>query len=407
MSPRNRLPDPSRLLFGSQNIVIWLVAIVGVSLSFTAMLLMQHQLEAHRMLDFEWVAHNRIRAVSYGIDNSMQALTTIGDHVSASGGVDGKGFRMFAESLQERHQGIQSIMWAVPVKAEDRAAFEAGVAGKGGYRLLESGGQLEPAPAGQRAEYFPVLHMIPDRSRGISRGFDLGSIPGFTETLLRARDQGKISVSGRISYPAPGDTVEYGFMVASPVFGRDAGLESVEQRRQNLSGFVVGFIQLTSLTNAAISLLQPRGVEMLILDETASADERFLHFYASRLAPGDVGPENFQDWMDDPKEPRSEEDVRVADRQLAIIGGRTDKFRSAEAFQKGPWMVLGAGLLFTIMLSFYLARVREISRQRSAMERQLVEREELFRQMTETVDEGFWATVVNGRELLYLCPAYG
>ena len=148
-------------------------------------------------------------------------------------------------------------------------------------------------------------------------------------------------------------------------------------------------------------------MEILILDETASADERFLHFYASRLAPGDVGPENFQDWMDDPKEPKSQEGVRVADRQLAIICGRTDMFRSAEAFQKGPWMVLAAGLLFTIMLSFYLARVREIIRQRSAMERQLVEREELFRQMTETVDEAFWATVANGEELLYLSPAYG
>ena len=78
MSPRIPLPDPSRLLFGSQNIVIWLVAMVGLSLSFTALLLMQQQLEAHRMLDFEWVAHNRISAVSYGIDNSMRALTTIG-----------------------------------------------------------------------------------------------------------------------------------------------------------------------------------------------------------------------------------------------------------------------------------------------------------------------------------------
>ena len=144
-----------------------------------------------------------------------------------------------------------------------------------------------------------------------------------------------------------------------------------------------------------------------MLDESGSADERFLHFYASRLAPGDFGPGNYQDWLSDPGEARFEEGVQVADRQLAIICGRTDKFRSAEAFQKGPWMVLGAGLLFTILLSFYLARIREISRQRSAMERQLVEREELFRQMTETVDEGFWATVVNGEELLYLSPAYG
>jgi PAS domain S-box-containing protein len=69
-------------------------------------------------------------------------------------------------------------------------------------------------------------------------------------------------------------------------------------------------------------------------------------------------------------------------------------------------LVLLAGLLFTMLLSFYLARIRENNRQRTAMELRLVEREELFRQMTETVDEAFWATAADGRELLYLSPAY-
>lgn len=98
--------------------------------------------------------------------------------------------------------------------------------------------------------------------------------------------------------------------------------------------------------------------------------------------------------------------TQVADRQLAIVCGRTHLFRSAEAFQDSPWMVLVAGLLFTVLLSFYLARIRENIQQRTAMERQLMEREELFRQMTETVDEAFWATDANGGELLYLSPSY-
>ncbi len=70
-------------------------------------------------------------------------------------------------------------------------------------------------------------------------------------------------------------------------------------------------------------------------------------------------------------------------------------------------MVLIAGLLFTVLLSFYLARIRENNRERTAMERHLLEREELFRQMTETVDEAFWATDADSHQLLYLSPAYG
>jgi len=408
MSQRNRLLDSFRFLLGPKNNAIWLVAIVGLSLSTSALLLIQHQLEANKMLDFEWVARNRIRALSYVIDNSMLAVTTIRDHVVASGGVDEEGFRMFTESLLDRRRGIQSIMWVPLVKGSEREAFEASVTqGEKEIRISERSGDFGLVSADERAEYFPVSQVTRGRDDSIPVGFDIGSIPRLAETLSRARDQGWMAMSGRIGYPAAQGGVEYGFMVASPVFGGNASLRTVDQRRAGLSGFVVGFLRLTNLTNVAISLLEPRGVEILILDESAPADERFLHFYASRLSPMNIGTGDYEAWWNDRKEPEVAERIRVADRQLVIICGRTELFRSVEAFQKGSWMVFVAGLLFTVLLSFYLARVRENIRQRSAMEQRLLEREELFRQMTETVDEAFWATAANGRELLYLGPAYG
>ncbi|MCP4377854.1 MAG: PAS domain S-box protein, partial [bacterium] len=314
---------------------------------------------------------------------------------------------LFAESLLDRHQGVQSLMWAPLVKRAERTAFEASTAREQDeYQLSERGGHYELIPAAKRAEYFPVLHIASNLGNEIPAGFDLGSIPEFTAALSSAREQGRMAASGRIGYPLARGGFEYGFMVACPVFDRRASVHTTEQRRAALSGFVVGFFLLSKLTNAAISLLEPRGVEILILDETAHPKERFLHFYTSRLAPRNIGPSDYEDWWNDQDDPKFEQYVQVADRQLAIICRRTNLFRSAEAFQEGPWMVLVAGLLFTLLLSFYLARIKDNIRQRLAMEQQLVEREELFRQMTETVDEGFWATAVNGRELLYLSPAY-
>ena len=247
----------------------------------------------------------------------------------------------------------------------------------------------------------------PARVEGIPAGFDLGSVPKFAETLSRARHQRQMAASGRIAHPVPRGGIEYGFMVASPVFGSDTATPNADQNGLAVTGLVVGFFRVANLANAAISLLEPRGVEILILDQSAPLEERFLHFYASRLSPRNVGSDNYQAWWNDGSTPKVAERVQVADRELAIVCGRSSMFRSAQAFQEGPWVVLVAGLLFTVLLSFYLTRIRENMRQRSAMERQLVEREELFRQMTETVDEAFWATAANGRELLYLSPAYG
>ena len=409
MSAKTGSPHSSHLLFAPEYSAIWLVAIVGLGLSFAALLLIRQQLEAHRMLDFEWVAHNRIRALNHGLDNSVLAISTTQDHIRASGGVtgNGRGFRLFAESLLERHQGIQSLMWVPQVRNAERTAFEAAVAReRKGFKLQQGVGHFESVAIGERSEYFPVLHLAPDRGDGIPPGFDLGSVPGLAATLSRARDQAQMAASGRIAYPSPDGGVEYGFMVAGPVFEGKAIPATLEQRRRALSGFVVGFFRLGDLVNAAVSLLEPRGVEILVLDESASEEERFLHFYASRLSPRSIGPLNYADWRNDREESKVAETFRVADRSLAIVCGRTEAFRSAEAFKEGPWMVLLAGLSFTVLLSFYLRRIRENIRQRSAMEQQLMGREELFRQMTETVDEAFWAIEAGSGELLYLSPAY-
>ena len=375
MKPRNRSHNPTRLLPGPENSAIWLVAIVGLSLSVAALMLIQQQLEAHKRLDFEWVAQNRIRALSHVLSSDVLAVESLRDHVVAAGSVEEKGFHAFAETLLARHQGLQSLMWVPWVK--------------------------------EASGFFPVIHVVSDGDAGMSAGFDLGSVPSFSETLSRAAAQGRMAASGRIEVSAPKGRSEYGFMVASPVPGGIDSTRAGEQHQTDPRGFVVGFFRLDELANGAISLLEPRGVEILILDESAPANERFLHFYSSRLSPRTIGTSDYEGWWKDPDEPRKVHHVQVADRQLTIICGRTKLFRSAEAFQESPWVALVAGTLFTVLLSFYLARIKENIRQRSIMERRLVEREELFRQMTETVDEAFWATAANGRDLLYLSPAFG
>lgn len=401
MRVKNRLPDSYRLLFGTENSMIWLVAIVGLGLSLAALLLIQQQLEAHKMLDFEWVAHNRTRALEHGIDNSILAVETIRDHISASGAFDATSFNEFSESLLERYKGIQALLWVPLIQQKQRAVFEVSTA-----KITESSTQSDLTTRVEQPEYFPVTHASFNADSDIPLGYDLGSIPIFRETLLRARDERRISASGRMVFPLEQDNTEFGFMVASPVFRSIASTNIANQDENDLLGFAVGFFHLSNLAGAAISLLEPRGVELLILDESAPADQRFLHFYASRLAPSEVSEENYKDWWSDKEEPKVVEHIQVADRQLTIVCGRTDMFRSAEAFREGPWVAMIAGLLFTVLLSFYLARIRENNRQRSIMEQQLVEREELFRQMTETVDETFWATTVDGEKLLYLSPNY-
>lgn len=376
MRSRTRTTDSSRTLLRTESGIIWLVAIVGLSLSLAALLLIRQQLEAHKLLDFEWVAHNRARALGHGLENSMLAVAILQDYVVSSDGLEGDKFRTFAESLLVHYPGVQTLMWVPRLKRPDGT------------------------------ERFPATFIAPEDTDAIPIGIDLGTLPSVAPTLVLAREQGQSAASGRIAYQSSQGGIEYGFMVASPVYGASGSDPTADRHAKDLTGFILGFFRFGTLTNNAISILEPRGVEMLILDESMPADERFLHFYSSRISPATVGEDDFEGWLEDDREPKVVEYLKVMDRQLTIVSGRTDRFRSAEAFREGPWMVLVTGLLFTVLLSFYLARIQENIRQRSAMERRLFEREELFRQMTETVDEAFWATSTNIGELLYISPAY-
>ncbi len=407
MSESNRSPYSLLSMVGPVNSAIWLAAIVGMSLSFAALVMIGQQLEAHKTLDFEWVAHNRVRALNHALDTSVRAVTTLRDHVIASGNLKDDSFRMFAASILGSELGAHALLWVPQIKASERKAYEASRAGSdGGFQITQRNSHFNVTAAGARAEYFPAHHVVAVPGDTIPKGFDLGSVPELKETLILAREQGRMVTSQRIAYPTPQGGAEYGFMVANPIFERDDATTPADTLRPHLTGFVVGFFRLAAVTKNTISLLEPRGVEILILDHSAPVEERFLHFYASRLSPRSVGADSYEDWWENSSEPRFVRNIRVADRKLLVICGRTSLFRSAEAFQDGPWLAMLVGLAFTIFLSFYLARVNEHSRQRAAMQRQLAEREELFRQMTETVDEAFWAATPDGRDLLYLAPAY-
>jgi hypothetical protein len=55
-------------------------------------------------------------------------------------------------------------------------------------------------------------------------------------------------------------------------------------------GFVVGVYNVEELVHVAISLLEPRGVEVLVRDDSAAGEAQFVHFYASRLEPRAASP---------------------------------------------------------------------------------------------------------------------
>ena len=383
---------------------VWIVAIIGLILSWAGLWVIKQQLDTNKRLDFEWVAHNRTRALKHGIERNLEAMTTLRDLCLASEGVKQAEFQLFARSLLGRYGGIQALMWIPhfpqlahePIEKRNKGDSQSS-------QIATQTAEGDMPLSSPRITSVPLYYAKAPEGSDVLLDFHLESNPVFRETLNKAHATGKMAVSERINLgPEPGDHI--GFMASLPVFRQ----ESAENTSQddNLRGFAVGVFGVKDLANTSIALLEPRGVDVLIRDESALKGERYLHFYSSRLRSQDLSePAKGKPLAEEGKNQISTT-FDVADRTWSVTCIQTDQFRSAETFEQGPWVVLGAGLLFTVLLSFYLARIKENMLERAKMQKAIVDREELFRQMTENVDGMFWAITGDIGKILYLGPAY-
>ena len=69
--------------------------------------------------------------------------------------------------------------------------------------------------------------------------------------------------------------------VYAPGAARGAVSAAAPGKRSDPLGFVIGVYDIEKLVHVAISLLEPRGVEVLVRDDSAGADAQFLHIMSS------------------------------------------------------------------------------------------------------------------------------
>ena len=358
-----------------------LVGIAGLLVSLGAFWVIRVELEARHQLEFEWLAHNRNRVLKKGIEERLDAVRSLHDLFRVSEQVDGRAFGLFARGLFDRYQGIQALAWVPrqPVHtgiSQERDLTPAS-ARTGQSRRLAAGISPPPSPRPSRLTAFPIQYLESERDSGLLVGQDLGENPVLRALMGRALASGDMVVSGRIPL-ITGDNPQYGFMAFMPVFRPMTPGATDRERQTHLQGFVVGVFRIADIADTAMGLLEPRGVEFLVQDESAPTGEELLDFYASRLnrdpAPASI---QWRGWDLDPA-PRVTETFPVADRLWSITCSPTRQF-STEIFLEGPWIVLGSGLALTLVMVLFILHFRAALRLRLRIEEELRASEQKLR----------------------------
>jgi signal transduction histidine kinase/CheY-like chemotaxis protein len=307
------------------------------------------RIEQERLLtEFQRLADERVAAVHRSIRDHVDTLNALDVFYDSTNYVDRREFTTFAGPLVGRHPGIQALEWIPRVSREDREFYErqARQDGINDFRFTETVNGRS-APLGDREAYYPVYFVEPMQGNGSILGLDMGSNPDRRRALEQARDTGTAIVTTPIGLPIEAGNGD-ALIVLRPKYERGVPTTTVAERRQSLIGYVLGIFRLQDLVEAGMAYLKPAGVDVVVLDD---ADQRVLASHNSTdashvealLRTYRVGDDAF----------RRESPIEVADRSWKVICTPAQAYfesRASELFLG----ILAGGLLFTVLLVFYL-----------------------------------------------------
>lgn len=325
------------------------VVFFGCLLSAAAYFVADQTINNAERESFRADAFQRIAAFRRRVDTSINSLHAVRGLFAASVNVDRGEFSQFVNAMQ-RPAGIQALEWVPKVPASKRLAYErrAGREGFPNFQITERGKSGGMRRADSRDTYFPVYFLEPLEGNETAIGFDLGSDPARHRALEKARDTGKAVATMRIAQ-AQYNGDQPGFLVFLPVYRNGSVIETVQQRRTNLTGFAVGVFRVGDLVEGTFNAggIDAASLDVRLLDLSASKENQLLYPGSASVPDAVTVATSFSS-----DRFVVSEDLTVGGRAWQIhlsprIGGD-----SPRAWQ--PWTVLVAGFLFTAMVALYV-----------------------------------------------------
>lgn len=233
-------------------ITLVLLGTVAIGVAIT-LILWQVQLAASRTAlsnRFDEAAHSRFAALQTELKTNLRVVQMLSGLRTSGGQLDPREFAGMAAQALASRESIQALAWIPRVTATQRRSFEILQArSHAGFAIREFASDGSLAPAGSRAEYFPVAQVTPLVGNESELGLDLGSDLKRAAALTRARGTGALTLTALI--PVMHETGEqFGFLAFQPVY-HDHASDGV--RPDRIAGFTLGVYRAPDILHQALT----------------------------------------------------------------------------------------------------------------------------------------------------------
>lgn len=330
---------------------------LGLLCSAAAMFLARNmELESIRR-DFQTEMELRYTSLVRELNQQKEILFGIRGLFYASKNVSRDEFNAYVAPVQQRYPELQAVEWIPRVRHSERRAFEEAARSEGfsTYSINEINEKGRAVPAGKREEYFPVYYLYPLFGNEVVLGYDLGSNPVRLEAINESRESGRDVVSSRIQL-LQDSSQQFAYLHIIPVYNQFSATAAA--RKKNLKGFVLGVFRIADIFTSALFKVsrQGLGLNMDLIDESANDENSMLYYHKARAS----GPSRLDFAY--------QKSLIIGGRQWTLRGWATEDFVNRQRTM-GPYLVLAAGLVITLLLVAFLWESRkEVEVSRSAMD---------------------------------------
>jgi len=342
---------------------IILTIIIGLGLSAIGFALTREWEREKIAIEFEALAKSKALAIEREVDRSLEVLLSIRSFYQSSEEVSRAEFKKFVNSPLSRLESIQALEWVPRVSGAEREEYEARAKADGyanfEFRVRNEKGEM--VTSGEKEEYFPVYYIEPYPRNEKALGFDLASNWERLNALKKARDSGE-AIATRAIKLVQDEREEDGFLILLPIYQNESLNNSVEKRRENLLGLVIGKFKVRSILDKYLIDLTEisESINIYIYDKLSASTAQLIYSMPGSVSSDTNGVKlpqiealyNFETTAKARKF-YVRETVNLPDREWVVIFTPTPEFLAArKAFT--AWEVLAVGLLFTGAIAVYL-----------------------------------------------------
>jgi len=234
---------------------------------------------------FDSEVENITNAIQHEMSEYINILFSSQGLFAASNDVSRYEWNRFiaAQRFEERYHGMQAIGYIRIVNSKDIQAYEEGVRKD---KSLNPNGHpdFKVYPKDDKEKYYVVDFIEPLDGNEEALGFDLSSNTDRKVALEMARDMNlPISTTPITLVQEKGE--QSGFLVYLPVYANNANIGSLEEKKENIIGYISAVFRANDLINSALSkvdisdkiFIKIYDGDELLNDESLNNDEYAYH----------------------------------------------------------------------------------------------------------------------------------